>query len=47
MTDEEIIQQLWFCIEKQYTYAEAQLHMQAYSQGKTTVKKVVIVEEDK
>ena len=46
MTETEIIQQLWLCLERQYTYAEAQLHMQAYAAGKTTTKKVIIEEVD-
>tara|TARA_R100000406_G_C3091970_1_gene119681 strand:- start:47 stop:211 length:165 start_codon:yes stop_codon:yes gene_type:complete len=44
LDNEEIIQQLWVCLERGYTYAEAKLHIQAYSAGKDTVKKVVIEE---
>lgn len=42
----EIIQQLWDCLSRGYNYAEAKVHMEAYKNGKTTVKKVVVVEED-
>ena len=41
----EIIQQLWECIRRGYDYNESQIHMKAFSEGKTTVKKLVV--EDK
>jgi hypothetical protein len=47
MTTEEIIQQLWECLRRGYNYREAQLHMKAYGEGKKTIKKVVVIEEDK
>ena len=47
MTETEIIQQLWYCLQKQYTYAEAKIHIEAYKNGRTTVKKSIIVEEDR
>lgn len=36
------IQQLWECIRRGYTYNETQIHMRAFSEGKTTVKKLVV-----
>ena len=42
----ETIQQLWECLRRGYTYAEARIHMEAFRDGKNTVKKVVVVEED-
>ena len=42
----ETIQQLWECLKRGYTYDEAQIHMEAFRNGKNTVKKVVVVEED-
>ena len=39
------IQQLWLCLQKDYTYDEAQIHMQAYINGMTTERKVVVVEK--
>jgi len=45
MEEIEIIQQLWECLKRGYTYNEAQLHMKAYSEGKNTIKKVVVVDE--
>ena len=41
----EIIQQLWECLRRGYTYEEAQIHMRAYKEGKTTEKKVIVVEK--
>ena len=43
----EIIKQLWNCLDWGYTYHEAKIHMRAFQEGKTTVKKVVVIEEDK
>lgn len=45
MEEIEIIQQLWECLKRGYTYNEAQLHMKAYGEGKNTIKKVVVVDE--
>jgi SPX domain protein involved in polyphosphate accumulation len=36
------IQQLWECIRRGYDYNESQIHMRAFSEGKTTVKKLVV-----
>jgi len=43
----EIIYQLWNCLRKGYTYDETKIHMNAYAEGKTTVKVVQIVEKGK
>lgn len=40
----EIVQQLWECIRRGYDYNESQIHMRAFSEGKTTVKKLVVEE---
>ena len=45
MTDEQIIQQLWMCLQRGYTYDEAQLHIRAYSEGMTTERRVVVFEK--
>lgn len=42
----EIVQQLWFCIREGYTYNESQIHMRAFNEGKTTVKKLVVEEKN-
>lgn len=42
MTLEEIIQQLWYCLDKGYTYDEAKIHIEAVMIGKTTAKEVVV-----
>lgn len=44
---EEIIQQLWLCLKEGYNYNEAQIHMKAYKEGKTTAKKLVVVDKEK
>jgi len=46
MEHEEIIQQLWECLSRGYSYREAQLHMKAYGEGKDTVRKVVVVDDE-
>ncbi len=46
MTETEIIQQLWECLRRGYSYSEAQLHMKAFSEGKNTVRKVVVVDDE-
>lgn len=47
--NEDIIMQLWYCLENAYTYDEAKIHIKAWLNGQSTVKKSVveIVEEDK
>ena len=42
----EVVQQLWQCIRNKYTYNESRIHMRAYQEGKTTVKKVVVVDKE-
>ena len=42
MNEQEIIQQLWYCLDKGYTYDEAKIHMGAVLIGKTTAKEVVV-----
>tara|TARA_R100000005_G_C5000399_1_gene207275 strand:- start:2209 stop:2349 length:141 start_codon:yes stop_codon:yes gene_type:complete len=46
MTEEQIIQQLWECLRRGYSYREAQLHMKAFGEGKNTVRKVVVVDDE-
>lgn len=46
MDKEEIIIQLWECLNRGYSYNEAKIHMEAYRNGKDTVKKVVVKERD-
>tara|TARA_R100001443_G_scaffold24148_1_gene36317 strand:- start:5670 stop:6044 length:375 start_codon:yes stop_codon:yes gene_type:complete len=41
----EAAQQLWLCLRRGYRYDEAQIHMKAFREGKTTMKRVVV--EDK
>jgi hypothetical protein len=41
-----VVHQLWECLRRGYTYSEAQIHMRAVSEGKTTVKKVVVEENN-
>ena len=43
----DTIQQLWFCLQKGYTYAESKIHIEAFRQGKTTVKKVMMIDRRK
>jgi hypothetical protein len=45
MTEQQIIQQLWMCLLRGYTYDEAQLHIKSFSEGMTTERKVVVVEK--
>ena len=42
----EIVQQLWFCLRERYTYNESQIHMRAFNEGKTTAKKVVVIDKE-
>jgi len=46
MNEQEIIQQLWYCLNVGYTYNEAKIHMAAVSIGKTTSKEVVVKEKE-
>lgn len=45
MDNVQIIQQLWLCLQRGYTYEEAQIHMNAFAEGKNTAKKVVVIDE--
>ena len=45
MNEQEIIQQLWYCLDKGYTYDEAKIHIDAVFIGKTTAKEVVVKEK--
>ena len=38
---EDIIMQLWYCLDNAYTYDEAKTHIKAWLNGQTTVKKSV------
>ncbi|BAQ85139.1 hypothetical protein [uncultured Mediterranean phage uvMED] len=42
----EVAQELWQCLNRGYTYSEAQIHMRAFRDGKTTVKKVVVQDKE-
>lgn len=48
-TDEEwltlLIQELWFCIKKRYTFDETKIHVNAFKDGYTTEKVVVVVKK--
>ena len=46
MTEKEIIQQLWFCLSQGYTYAEAQIHIKAFKEGRTTVRRVMVTDRE-
>ena len=46
MNEQEIIQQLWHCLDMGYTYDEATIHMAAVSIGKTTTNEVVVKEKE-
>ena len=41
----EVAQQLWLCLRRGYKYDEAQIHMKAFREGKTTMKRVVVEEK--
>ena len=45
---EEIIMQLWYCLDKGYTHEEAKIHIKAWLNGQSTIKKSVVevVKED-
>ena len=40
------IEQLWQCIQNGYTYSESQIHMKAFLDGKTTAKKLVVIDKE-
>ena len=42
----EVAQQLWECLRRGYSYNEAQIHMRAFRDGKTTVKEVVVIDKE-
>jgi hypothetical protein len=42
----EVAQQLWECLRRGYSYNEAQIHMRAFRDGKTTVKEVVVKDKE-
>ncbi len=42
----QIVQQLWLCLSRGYKYDEAQIHMRAFKEGKTTIKKVVVKDKE-
>lgn len=50
-TDEEwltlLIQELWFCIKKRYTFDETKIHVNAFKEGYTTEKVVVVVKKER
>ncbi len=43
MDDVQIIQQLWLCLQRGYTYEEAKIHIEAFNNGLTTERKVITV----
>ena len=43
----ETIYQLWFCLKEGYSYNEAKIHMKAFQEGKTTAKKLVVIDKEK
>ena len=45
MDDKDIISQLWVCLKRQYTYDEAKIHIEAFMQGMTTQREVVVVKK--
>ena len=42
----QIVQQLWSCLSRGYKYDEAQIHIRAFMEGKTTIKKVVVQDKE-
>tara|TARA_R100001510_G_C7608908_1_gene173104 strand:+ start:592 stop:897 length:306 start_codon:yes stop_codon:yes gene_type:complete len=42
----EMVQQLWQCIINKYTYNESKIHIQAYKDGKTTAKRLVVIDKE-
>ena len=45
MEKDEIISQLWRCLERGYSYDEAKIHINAFMQGMTTQREVVVVKK--
>lgn len=45
MDDKDIISQLWRCIQNGYTYDETKIHINAFMQGMTTQREVVVVKK--
>jgi len=49
-TDEEwltlLIQELWICIKRHYTFDETVIHVNAFKDGYTTEKVVVVVKKE-
>ena len=41
----EVVQQLWQCIQNKYTYNESRIHMRAFQEGKTTTKRLVVIDK--
>ena len=42
----EVVQQLWQCIRREYTYQESKVHMKAFKEGKTTAKQLVVIDKE-
>jgi hypothetical protein len=42
----EVVQQLWECLNRSYTYNEAKIHMRAFRDGQTTVKELVVKDKE-
>lgn len=42
----EVVQQLWECLNRGYTYSEAKIHMRAFRDGQTTVKELVVKDKE-
>ena len=42
----EVVQQLWQCLNRGYTYSEAKIHMRAFRDGQTTVKELVVKDKE-
>ena len=45
MEKDDIISQLWVCLKRGYTYDEAKIHIEAFMQGMTTQREVVVVKK--
>jgi len=45
MEKDDIITQLWRCLDRGYTYNEAKIHIEAFMQGMTTQREVVVVKK--
>ena len=42
----EVVQQLWECLNRGYTYSESKIHMRAFRDGQTTVKELVVKDKE-